>query len=518
MDIVIFGTEKRADEAYAIISCLDGYNVVAFSDNDERRWNKKKNGLDIIPPKDIKCRYAMATVVIASAYFCEIGMQLSENGLVPLGGYLDSVDQMIGRLSDDERTALSDKVLRNTDFINLEYKEIEFTDICSETGKTYLVICHNGYRTNDDPRCSFVHRRLLQYQKQGIDIEVFGFVQESSLEIYEYQGVKVYQGGITELQKLLMAKKYEKLLIHFISKEIMYAVWKAGKTELPMIVWCHGYEVMPWTRCWFNFTSEDIKLNKTHMDKSDAERRKFLRSCFEKENIHFVFVSRWQRNRVRKYIGMLPKNHSLIHNFIDCEFYEAPDKRAQDRLCILSVKKHVNRTYANDLTAKAIMELSEKSYFTQLKFELYGDGELFEENFGELMRQNFPNVHIHKKLLSQDEMKDLFKENGVFLSPTRMDCHEVTASEAMAAGMAVITCNIGPMREFMDEECASLFEADNYFMMAEEIEYLYMHPEEFLQMGRNAAKRAKQQCGYEATIKREIELILEAYEGGEDKL
>ena len=182
---------------------------------------------------------------------------------------------------------------------------------------------------------------------------------------------------------------------------------------------------------------------------------------------------------MKKFVGELPIHYSIIHNFIDFEHYGFLDKQSESRLKILSIKNHKTRTYANDLTAKAILELSNRPFFSKLIFELYGDGELFEENFGELKKRNYPNVHIHKEFLSQDQMKELFKENGIFLSPTRMDSHQVTSSEAMSSGMTVITCNIGPMSEFMDEECASLFEGENYFMMAEEIEYLYYHPEEF---------------------------------------
>lgn len=508
MDIVIFGTAKRSDETYEIISQLPGYKVAAFSDNNKQLWNTQKNGLEIVPPKDIKCKYKAAVIVIASSYFADIGRQLFENDLVPEGGYIESIDQVIGKLSDEERNVLKGKIHKNICFYNLDYRENELKEVSGDCIGKYLVICNGGYPTKSNPRCAFVHRRVLRYQEEGIDVEAFGFIEGASLEVYEYQGVKVYQGGFPELQMLLQKKDYKKLMVHFMSKNMMYAIWKAGKMDMPMLVWCHGYEVMPWTRCWYNFTSDEIRENKAVWNKMDRERSSFIGEAFERENIHFIFVSKWQRNRVKKFIGKLPKKHSVIHNFIDCEFYKAPERNGTSRLHILSIKNHANRTYANDLTAKAILELADRSFFSKLTFELYGDGRLFEENFSELIEHDYSNVHIHKGFLSQSEMKECFRQNGIFLSPTRMDCHEVTASEAMASGMAVITCNIGPMHEFIDEECGSLFECNNYLMMAEEIEYLYYHPEEFIQKGIKARIRAEKQCGYDSTIKREIELIL----------
>lgn len=353
------------------------------------------------------------------------------------------------------------------------------------------------------------HERVLQYIQAGLDVEAFGFIWNEPLTTYEYQGVKVTQGGVQELRDLLENKKYAKLLVHFIDQAVVYAIQLAGKLNMPMIIWCHGYEVLPWHRCWFNYPAAEIEMNKASLDESDAEKKKFLQVCYAQKNMQFVFVSNWQMQRSQKFVGMLPVNHQVIHNFINYEYFASPPKAPQDRLHILSIKGHATRMYANDLTARAIMELSNRNWFSNVTFELYGDGRLFTENFGELMQRNFSNVHIHRGFLSHGDMRRLFQQNGIFLSPTRMDSHQITTSEAMAAGMAVVTSNAGPIREFMDEDCGSLFEFDNYWMMAEDIEYLYFHPEEFLRKSQNAIQRIRTQCSYEKTIGRELKLITE---------
>lgn len=373
----------------------------------------------------------------------------------------------------------------------------------------YLVICNGGYPTEGNPRCVFAHERVLRYIKAGLNVEAFGFIWGAPLTTYEYQGVKVVQGGAQELKDLLQREQYEKLLIHFLDQTVIYAIQLAGKLDMPMIVWCHGYEVMAWYRCWFNYSDAQIMRNRAELDEMNEARKQCLQVCYAKKNIQFIFVSNWLMQRSRKFVGALPVNHQVVHNFINYDFYTLPDKKPEDRLRILSIKNHATRMYANDLTAKAILELSNRPWFSDLTFELYGDGVLFEENFGELKRRNFPNVHIHQEFLSHEEMRELFRKCGIFLSPTRMDSHPVTTSEAMSAGMSVITSAAGPIREFMDEDCGSLFEFDNYFMMAEEIEYLYFHPDEFLRKSQNAAKRIRTQCNNEETIGREIKLITE---------
>lgn len=73
-------------------------------------------------------------------------------------------------------------------------------------------------------------------------------------------------------------------------------------------------------------------------------------------------------------------------------------------------------------------------------------------------------------------MKAAFGRNGILISPTRVDSQGVTACEAMSAGLSVISFNTAAIPEFLDEDCASLCEFDNYFQLADEIEYLYLHP------------------------------------------
>lgn len=241
----------------------------------------------------------------------------------------------------------------------------------------------------------------------------------------------------------------------------------------------------------------------------DRDKKIMFEELFDINNVKFVFVSNWLKNIVYKYIGVLPKNYEIIHNYIDGNLYYEKKRDNDDRKRILSIKSNGTKMYANDITAKAIIELSRREFFDELTFEIYGDGKLFEENFFELKKYNFPNVKIEKRMLTQSEMAKKIREFGVFLSPTRRDTQGVTNGEAMSSGMTVISCNTSAIPEFMDEDCGCLYEYDNYFQMAENIEFLYYHPEEFQRRSQNAAKRVRKQCGYKATIDREIALIKE---------
>lgn len=511
-EIVIFGTGLMADEAYMILSCLKQYEVVAFADNDSAKWDTKKNNLPILSA-ELLCKCPESAVVIASSYYADIAKQLQEIGTGL--EYYESVQLLIGTLSYKERQELKVLVERKAfgrlRYYNLdyEYRDLSEWNDQGKIGKKYLIICNGGYPRPDNPRCAFVHRRVLRYVGEGLKIEAFGFIENESFETYEYEGIRVFQGGVHELRRLLRERSYEKLLIHFADKNIIYAIWRAGRIKMQMVVWCHGYEVMRWNRTYYCYSDEELKQNKKNWDQRDQDKAYFLRKIFRMPNIQFVFVSSWLRQRVKKSVGILPLYNKVVPNFIDGKFYRSGTRQKEDRLKVLCIKSHTTKTYANDITAKAILELSEKSFFNEFTFDLYGDGELFEQNFAELKQRQFPNVFIYKEYIDQGRMKELFASHGILLAPTRCDTQGVTACEGMSAGMAVISCNTAAVPEFMNEDCGSLYEFDNYMQLADEIAYLYYQPEEFLRKCKNASARMEGQCGFDATVRKEIKMIYE---------
>lgn len=105
-DVIVFGTALRGSEAHFVLSQLSEYRAVAFSCNNEAHWGGEKEGLPIIPPKDIPRLYKDAIVVIASAYYVEIRKQILDRELVPMERCLDSIHEIIRKLPEDNRAAL----------------------------------------------------------------------------------------------------------------------------------------------------------------------------------------------------------------------------------------------------------------------------------------------------------------------------------------------------------------------------------------------------------------------------
>ncbi|TQR28849.1 hypothetical protein DMB92_08920 [Campylobacter sp. MIT 99-7217] len=106
-------------------------------------------------------------------------------------------------------------------------------------------------------------------------------------------------------------------------------------------------------------------------------------------------------------------------------------------LPFISAKIFSSKKYANDLSIKAILELSKKDFFKDLSFKIIGDGELFDELVKPL--KEFKNISIEKRFLRQNEISKLHKEYGIFLNPTRWDSQGVSRDEAMSSGLVPIT-------------------------------------------------------------------------------
>lgn len=510
-NIIIFGTSTVGERVFEIISLLRQYDVVAWTDNDAKKWGKIKYGKPIVPVEKLK-EYKDAKIVIGSSYFMEIGKQLEEMGIFE---FYEDIHLLISELSEEERFMLRENLSAvvlskvNPDYSLFELDKIQINK--DENKKTYLVICNGGYPSEEDAfqGCTFVHRRIKYYQKAGLDIEVYAYKKNASFKVDEFDSVKVYRGDFWGMVALLKQKKYEKIMVHFMVQKFWQAFKKANVLDVPMIIWCHGAEIERWHISWYNYTAEEIEKNKNNYEREDRERHNLFMDLFSKENIQFVFVSKWLKNKVYQTFGTLPLHYEVIHNIVDSSLFPYFEKKAEDRKKIISIKSHNERRYANDITAKAIEELSKRECFNKLEIFLAGDGIYFDENFKELKERQFTNVRIEKKFFNQQELSELYSEYGILLSPTRSDSQGVTNGEGMSMGMNVISCNTAAVPEFLDEECALLYEYDNYMQIADQIEFLYNHPEEFLRKSRLAVERVRKQCGYDNTVAKEIDLIVE---------
>jgi len=356
-------------------------------------------------------------------------------------------------------------------------------------------------------RNMFVHMRVLCYKNAGKLCDVMRMNRQVEEGYREFEGINIIDGSTQKLSEIMDSGQINTVCVHFLD-EMMWNVLKDYIDKIKIYVWLHGAEIQPWWRREYNYHNKE-ELEKAK--KESEKRMDFWQSIFTQvdklSNLHFIFVSQYfaeeifEDNKIR-----LPKEkYTIIHNCIDTSLFLYESKTPEQRKKILSIRPYASEKYANDLTVKCILELAKKTYFDELEFRIIGNGVLFESTLKPLRK--YRNVIMEKRFLRQDEIAELHKKYGIFLTPTRMDAQGVSRDEAMASGLVPVTNAVAAIPEFTDEDCAILASGEDHVAMAEGINSLYWDEQKFLKMSENAAKRVRNQSSPRYTIDKEVELI-----------
>lgn len=375
----------------------------------------------------------------------------------------------------------------------------------------YLLVA-NAYPDDEHLyRNAFIHRRVLAYRAGGLEVDVL-YLRGADVELvtYEFDGVTVWKGGIAQYAEILASKPYRKVLVHFPQEHLIKTALQ-NHPDTPLIAWVHGFETEQWFRRWFNMVEDPAEISRVLALRGSwtSKQLGFLRSLFTdtEHDVTIVQVSEWFQKHVSEPdVGAAPVKSVVIPNVIDSTLFPYRVKTPQQRTRILSIRPFESRKYANDLTVEAIQILSQRPYFDELTFELYGDGRLWERLTAPL--QGFENVTLHNRFVGQDEIPEIHAGNGVFLAPTRFDSQGVSMCEAMSSGLVAISTDIAAIPDFIDHERTGLLgQPESALDIADLIEALYLDPELFQRLSAAGAADIQARCGTAATIGREMELI-----------
>ena len=373
------------------------------------------------------------------------------------------------------------------------------------TENKVLVVSNNYPSYKEKYRNGFLHSRVVKYRELDLDVDVFILKQGAETTFREYEGTNVIEGSKQALENILKGGRHEKILVHFL-EPIMWEVISQFSNSKEIIVWIHGSEIQPWHRRKFNYQSKEEEEKAKIASKP---RMAFWREIFNNlpEKIQFIFVSQYFADEVMEDTGckLDQSYYDIIHNPIDTRNFNFIEKPTGQRKKILSIRPFASMKYANDLTVKAILELSKSKHFKEMEILIIGDGRLFDETLEPLKK--FSNVKIERGFLSHKEISSLHKEFGIFITPTRMDSQGVSRDEAMSSGLVPITTDITAIPEFVDSECGILTPPEDYKAMAAGILELYNNPTKFSQMSHNAANRVRKQTDSKLIIDAELKII-----------
>lgn len=375
-----------------------------------------------------------------------------------------------------------------------------------------LSSCENLVLTNHYPsyenlyRNGFVHSRVRAYGEKNITCDVYKFNNDAVTSYDEFEGISIIEGGQKQLNQLLLSGRYKRVLVHFLDEKM----WQILKdfNDIMILVWVHGSEVQPFHRREYNYVN--ASLVEVEKAKQISESRiNFWQILLQNMPVkfHLIFVSKYFADEVMEDLGyrISEDKYSIIHNPIDTDIFNYVEKPVEQRFKILSIRPYASAKYANDLSVKVILELSKEPFFKDLEFHMIGDGLLFDETLNPL--RHFKNVIIEKRFLSQNEIAELHKQYGIFLTPTRMDAQGVSRDEAMSSGLVPVTNAVAAIPEFVDSSCGILADDNDYIMMAKGISVLVCDPEKFSFLSKMATQRVYSQSRKEVIIDKEVALF-----------
>lgn len=388
------------------------------------------------------------------------------------------------------------------------YGDIDQSRGCHLPKGDVLALVNQYPEYSDLYRNAFIHSRVKAYKERGTNVDVVKIGPRFFKGFYEFNGVDVTTGeNYTELHTMMSNGDYKAILVHFLNRQ-GWSVLKEYADKIPVIVWIHGFEIQPYYRREYNFKNDE---ERERAIKASDDRSAFWRDLFKSrnENVHFVFVSQYFADEVMGdlEVKLDAWQYSIIHNFVDTDVFKYTPRDESDRLKLLSIRSFASPKYANDLTVKALLALSTRPFFKELNIRIVGDGVLFDQTVEALRK--FPNITLEKGFLSVSEYQKIFKNYGVFLTPTRWDSQGVSRDEAMSSGLVAISNRIAGVPEFVDDTCGILVDPEDYIGMANAIERLYKEPDRYLRLSFAAASRVRRQNGLKNTILRELMLIRE---------
>lgn len=372
--------------------------------------------------------------------------------------------------------------------------------------RSRVLVLSNEYPSYTDLyRYGFLHSRLRRYAANGLRPSVLRLRGNQAISFQEFENIDIITADAGTLDMMLAGGRYDMVAVHFLSPA-MWDVLKRHIDRVQVVVWAHGFDIQPWTRRRFNYITDQAV--------ADAKRESNARMTFWRgilrdrhPNLKLVFVSRQFAETVMEDLGFRiePEGFQVIHNPIDSEVFQYFPKAAEQRKDILMIRPFATRVYANDQAVQAIRLLSERPFFTELKFRIFGDGPLFDETVAPLL--GLPNVELSRRFLTHAEIAEKHRQSGIFLVPSRLDTHGVSRDEAMSSGLVPVTSAVGAIPEFVDESCGILTPYEDAQAVADAIERLYYDPDLFLRLSAGAAKRVREQSDAALMIRHELALL-----------
>lgn len=372
-----------------------------------------------------------------------------------------------------------------------------------------LLICPGYPSDNDKYNCAFIHTRVKEYKKMGMNIDIANIndLFQNKTIFSEFEGIKVIRTSFNNIRQVLRKKHYDKILIHFFNERHAQILDSLDLSSTQLYFYLHGAETLYWD--WPKITTRYFKKEEEitpELKKLFKLRDEIIKKYNRFNNVHWMFVTPWTQKRSEELIGIKYNNAYTIPCYVDNKIfkYQTKDESLRKKIFILRPFKDI-ATYSTDIDIKVILELSRRKIFKDLEFSIYGDGEMFDIITAPV--KQFSNVKINKGFLTHKEISEMHKEHGIGLFATRYDSQAISCCEAALSGCVVVSTKNPGIEQEIFPKYNTLCEQENIEEYANVIERLYNNPKEFKEISESMSKDILNLYNYENTIGKELEIF-----------
>lgn len=320
-----------------------------------------------------------------------------------------------------------------------------------------FVLCQNYPSEKDKYPMAFVHPRVKEYLKKGLDVKVISFACHCS---YTYDEVRVYT--LEEGKELLQKSEKALLIAHAPNiKNHMLFILKVWKHINRLILFFHGHEVLSTKKYYprpyhFNKSAkQEYRFLRLYDQIKLPVMRHYLKKFVASGKCDLVFVSNWMFEAALCSLKLKRKSFAdrsyIINNSISPYIAEGGYNLNDFKADFVTIRPLDQSKYAIDLVVNFA------KYHPESTFHIYGGGNYFNYN-------DIPaNVTLINKFLSHQEIPFVLNSYKYALMPTRLDAQGVMMCEMAVFGMPTIVSDIAVCHEMLDSYPNVLFVDNNQF-------------------------------------------------------
>lgn len=295
----------------------------------------------------------------------------------------------------------------------------------------------------------FVHVRALEMLRKHQEVTVFVPYIESLEYVYENVTIKRMPSKNINTHLLDFEICYIHLLnIYPFRKENGWPIYKhIQKENIPFAFFVHGNDVQKYSNRMFEFRYKPKDFLKWF--KKDVmvipRLRHFLRTTKSNINSKCLFPSLWMKEEAERNLNISIERFDIVPTGIETNFFQFNDVSKNIRK-LVTIRSLSQKVYDIEKTIE-VMSLLPIDY----SLDIYGEGNYISDYQSLIDSLNLGSrVRIISGFVEKNEMRELFKKYGIYISTTKMDSQGVNMMEAMSSGLLVATTDNSSKKEFIE--------------------------------------------------------------------